>query len=404
MTRSATSASSLPVSAHRPELTPRRPHRRRTASPSHPGYTPRQARRIAADPPAMAQTDNCLAGNSQAWASVYEETRPAAAQLALPASEAAARHSESLLRGTCGRLARAMAQESYGTLAGIYEWLVPESLLTPEGSVAAFAQVVDALDRGARVLDCATGTGQPAVGLRLMGFEVTASDASRAMVERTRRLAAERSVELPTVVCRWEQLVDQGWSGSFDAVFCVGNSLTHAPGQSARRTALAQMAGALRPGGMLVVTSRNWELVRDQVSGLRIAERLVERDGRRGLVVHAWTIATSWDEVHYLDVAVARIDATGRVSSDAERLASGPFAMRPLTETCARPACRRPPRRTPPTSSATWSPQRRARAGREQPPRTRYGFPCAKRQSTAVEVASVGRRIAGVLEMAQGLG
>jgi SAM-dependent methyltransferase len=223
-------------------------------------------------------------------------------------------------------------REPYGTLAEIYEWLVPEPLLTPEGSVTAFADVLDALDTGARILDCAAGIGHLAVGLRLLGFEVTASDASAAMVERTRRLAADRRVEVPTVLCRWERLVDEGWSDSFEAVFCVGNSITHAPGQTARRTALGQMAAVLRPGGMLVLTSRNWELVRDQGSGLSIAEQLVERGGRRALVVHGWTIADSWDDPHYLDVAAAFIDTAGGVSSHTERLAFWPFHHQTLDE------------------------------------------------------------------------
>jgi SAM-dependent methyltransferase len=223
-----------------------------------------------------------------------------------------------------------MPREPYGTLAGIYEWLVPEPLLTPEGSVAAFARVVQALDPGARVLDCAAGIGHLAVGLRLLGFDVTASDASAAMVERTRRLAVDRGVEMPTIVCGWEQLVEQGWSDGFDAVFCVGNSITHAPGQTARRTALGQMAAALRPGGTLVLTSRNWELMRDQGSGLRIAEQLVEREGRRALVMHGWTIADSWNDPHYLDVAVAFIDPGGGVTSHTERLAFWPFRHQTL--------------------------------------------------------------------------
>ena len=89
-----------------------------------------------------------------------------------------------------------MAQEPYGTLAGVYEGLVPESVLSPEGCVAAFGHVVDALDPGARVLDCAAGIGQLAVGLRLRGFDVVASDASRAMLERAKTLAAGRGVDL----------------------------------------------------------------------------------------------------------------------------------------------------------------------------------------------------------------
>jgi 2-polyprenyl-3-methyl-5-hydroxy-6-metoxy-1,4-benzoquinol methylase len=218
----------------------------------------------------------------------------------------------------------ATEREPYASLAPVYKWLIPEPLLTPEGSVAAFAQVIEELDSEARVLDCATGLGQLAVGLRLNGFNVSAMDASPAMVERTRRLAAEHGVGLHTAVCGWDQLLEQGWSGHFDAVFCVGNSLPHASGPAARRAALRQMAGVLRPGGLLALTSRNWELVRALGCGFTITEQLIHRDGRDALVTYAWSIATLWGEPHRLDVAVAFIDrAPG--TRHAARLTCWPF-------------------------------------------------------------------------------
>jgi len=62
--------------------------------------------------------------------------------------------------------------DSYETLSGVYEWL-PEPLLTPQGSAAAFADVVDTLPARARVLDCAAGIGQLAVGLARLGGPCT---------------------------------------------------------------------------------------------------------------------------------------------------------------------------------------------------------------------------------------
>jgi SAM-dependent methyltransferase len=223
-----------------------------------------------------------------------------------------------------------MRHKPYATLAEVYEWLVPESMLSPEGSVEAYEPIVAELGPGARVLDCAAGTGELAVGLRLRGFDVTATDASEEMIERARQLAAARGVSLRTALCSWEQLVEHGWSRSFDAVWCVGNALFHAPGQAARRGALRQMAAVLRPGGLLVVSSRNWELVRDEGSGLKIREQLVERGGRRALVVYGWSLAESWHDRHHLDIAVAIIDPTGRVTSHVERLAFWPFRREDL--------------------------------------------------------------------------
>jgi len=221
---------------------------------------------------------------------------------------------------------------AYDDLAVVYDWLVPEALLTPEGAAAGFAAVVETLPPGGRVLDCACGTGQLAVGLALQGFDVAASDASPAMVHRTADLAAEHGVALHAMPRSWDDLAPDHIGGPVDAVFCVGNSLTHAPGRGARRTALAAMASVLRPGGLLALTSRNWERQRSRGSGLDIGDELVERHGRRALVIYHWTMAPVWDDPHYLDVAVALLDPSGRVATVTERLSFWPFTHTDLEE------------------------------------------------------------------------
>jgi SAM-dependent methyltransferase len=218
-----------------------------------------------------------------------------------------------------------MGERPYDALAGVYEWIVPDALLAPEGAAAAFSIVVDELAPGARVLDCAAGTGQLAVGLALRGFAVTATDASAGMVERTRALAAEHGATVHARQCTWEELDDQGWEGAFDAVLCVGNSLAHAAGRAGRRAALAAMAGVLRTGGRLAVTSRNWERLRAARPGLQVSDRLTERGGRSGIVIYAWTFPDDWDSPHRLDIAVALPGADGAVQTRGEELAFWPF-------------------------------------------------------------------------------
>jgi len=95
----------------------------------------------------------------------------------------------------------------YEALADVYEWLIPNPKLTPAGSVAASADLVESLPRNARVLDCSCGTGQLAVGLGGIGLEVVASDASAGMVRRTQQLAAEHvrrsavMIVAPVIAC-----------------------------------------------------------------------------------------------------------------------------------------------------------------------------------------------------------
>ena len=148
------------------------------------------------------------------------------------------------------------------------------------------------------------------------------------MIERTRGLAEEHGVELPARVCRWEELSDDR---PFDAVFCVGNSLAHAEGSGARREALARMAAVLAPGGLLAVTSRNWELERAAGSRVDVDEELIERGGRRGLKIQAWTIPEDWEEPHTLELTVALIDGVS-VTPCGERLTVWPFTHETLAE------------------------------------------------------------------------
>lgn len=218
-----------------------------------------------------------------------------------------------------------MTGEAYGTLAAVYAWLQPEPMLTPDGSAAAFAGVLAGLPPGARVLDCACGTGQLAVGLARAGFAVAATDLSPAMVEATVRLARECGTPLDVRRCAWDELPEQGWPAAFDAVLCVGNSLAHAPGGDARRAALQAMAGTLRPGGRLAVTSRTWELVRAGGSRFEVGDGLVERAGGRALVMHAWTVPDDWAAPHHVEIAVAVIGDDGGVETTRERLELWPF-------------------------------------------------------------------------------
>jgi SAM-dependent methyltransferase len=224
-----------------------------------------------------------------------------------------------------------MAADDYDTLASVYDWIVPAEMVTPEGSAAAFLPYFEELAPGARVLDCAAGTGPLAVGLAQRGFEVVATDASRGMVERTRALAKRTGVAVAARECRWEDLEAQGFA-PFDAVLCVGNSLAHAPGRDARRAALKAMAGVMKPGGLLVLTSRNFELMRALDPGLQVFDRVVERDGRRGVVIYSWWLAEDWEDEHAFDVAVALVGDGGEVTTLGERLTFRPFSHETLRE------------------------------------------------------------------------
>jgi SAM-dependent methyltransferase len=202
----------------------------------------------------------------------------------------------------------------YASLADVYEFLTPEPLLAPEGNVAAFAPWLP--EPPARVLDCACGIGLLAAGLAQAGYDTHASDLSPEMVERTRARGVDARV------CDWNDLPP---TGDFDAVLCVGNSLAHAED---RHAALSAMAGALRRGGTLVLTSRNWERELAAGTRLEVDPQLIERGGRRALLARAWTIGTPTR----LEVAVSLLAGDGSVTAVTEALTVWPFTADELTD------------------------------------------------------------------------
>ena len=94
------------------------------------------------------------------------------------------------------------------------------------------------------------------------------------MVARTQALAAERGVALQTATRTWAELDGE----RFDAVLCVGNSLTHAGGRAGRRTALDGMRRVSRDGALLVDHLAQL----GAAAGRRRRDRRARRPPRRG--------------------------------------------------------------------------------------------------------------------------
>ncbi len=214
---------------------------------------------------------------------------------------------------------------SYDELGEVYEWLISDAKLGPVDFAASFDDVLGPLSTDAHVLDCSCGTGQLAVGLASRGMEVAATDASEVMVRRTQELAQGFGAPVRALQAEWEELPDHFDDGTFDLVFCVGNSLHHAEGAGGRLAALESMARLLRPDGRLVLTSRRWELVRAMGSRLDIADRLIRRNGRDAVVIYRWEIAPRWEEEHHIEITIAQLDRDGSVIVRSELLSSWPF-------------------------------------------------------------------------------
>ncbi len=114
-------------------------------------------------------------------------------------------------------------------------------------------------ERGAkRVLDVATGTGFHSIQLLKAGFDVVSADGSPEMLAQAFENARRHGFIMRTIQADWRWL-SCDIHNRFDAVICLGNSLTHLFSEQDRRKALAEFYAALVHDGILILDQRNYD-------------------------------------------------------------------------------------------------------------------------------------------------
>jgi len=180
---------------------------------------------------------------------------------------------------------------AYEMLAADYDWTFDDDALDNGRAInhPATARLLQRISRASVVLDAACGTGVDAAALARRGFTVQAADASDAMVEAAAARFRRERLAIPLVCSPWADLPAAAAERS-DVVLCIGNSLVHASGRDAMVQALTGLRQMARPGGHVVVDSRNWEKLHADRQVVQVADRVVTRGGRRCLVLYAWEI------------------------------------------------------------------------------------------------------------------
>jgi SAM-dependent methyltransferase len=103
------------------------------------------------------------------------------------------------------------------------------------------------------VLDCACGTGQHLIMLSHLGFHLSGSDFSPAMLEACRRNLDRFDLFVPTAECDYRSL-ENVWEQKFDAVLCLTQALNHMLTREDLLKALLSMKERLRDDGVLIIT------------------------------------------------------------------------------------------------------------------------------------------------------
>jgi SAM-dependent methyltransferase len=189
--------------------------------------------------------------------------------------------------------------DSYLTLAADYDWLFGDDVLADGEAISspATARLLQRTGRGSALLDASCGTGINAVVLARRGLDVWATDGSEAMIEEAAARFRREQLAIPLRRCLWADLPDT-LAERFDVVLCIGNSLVHAAGRDAMVEALTGLRRMTRPGGHVVIDSRNWEKLNAERRIVRVANRVITRNGRRCLSFYAWEIPERLQDEH----------------------------------------------------------------------------------------------------------
>src|SRR5580658_3626792 len=189
--------------------------------------------------------------------------------------------------------------DAYETLAADYDWLFDDDVLADGGAInqPAAARLLQRISRTSAVLDAACGTGVDAAVLARRGFTVWAADGSEAMAEVAAARFRRERLAIPLLHSSWADL-PSATGERFDVVLCPGNSLVHAAGRDAMVQALTGLRRMARPGGYVVIDSRNWEKLHAERRIVQVADRVVTRRGRRCVTLFAWEIPDRLDEEH----------------------------------------------------------------------------------------------------------
>ncbi|MFJ4700256.1 class I SAM-dependent methyltransferase [Streptomyces sp. NPDC088768] len=148
----------------------------------------------------------------------------------------------------------------YDELAADYHLIYVDWDAALRRQAAALGPLLELAGQPAAVLGCACGIGTQALGLALRGHRVTGTDLSPRAAARASREAALRDVRLPTAAADMRRLPFP--ADTFDAVVCADNSLPHLLTPEDIRAALTEMRRVPRPGGLLLVGTRDYDALR----------------------------------------------------------------------------------------------------------------------------------------------
>lgn len=111
------------------------------------------------------------------------------------------------------------------------------------------------------VFDACMGDGCDSIYLLKEGFDVSSNELDLGFIRKAQANARENNVKLSVSSFDWRKLGRHFNEESFDAVICLGNSITLLFSKNDRLKTLQNFHKILKKGGVLVIDQRNYDYI-----------------------------------------------------------------------------------------------------------------------------------------------
>ena len=140
------------------------------------------------------------------------------------------------------------------------------------------------------LLDCSCGIGTQAIGLALQGHQVHATDLSPVSIDCARKESIEIGVSMTFGTADFRKL-SETVSATFEVVISCDNSFAHCLRDQDLNAALASIKERLKPGGLLLLSVRDYDALVVDKPRFNNEHVLDPPDGRR-IVFQLWDWAS----------------------------------------------------------------------------------------------------------------
>lgn len=157
-----------------------------------------------------------------------------------------------------------ITQNFYDNLASQYDklFLDWQSATQEQALILEKIFLDNGFNKSARILDCACGIGTQAVGLALLGYDITASDISNAEIAEAKKRALKNNVNIRFENADFRNLT-KIFSEQFDIVIAMDNALPHMLTKNVLETAVKSIVNQIAMGGMFVASIRDYDVLID---------------------------------------------------------------------------------------------------------------------------------------------